>query len=55
MTRQEFYKKYGSVRVKFKSYYKYSFNFVGELPDGSTLSCDYGGSVNDIYKFSVVF
>lgn len=53
MTREEFYTKYGDIRVKFSSYYKYTFTFVGHLLDGKMLVCDYGGNHDEIYRYSV--
>ena len=53
MTRQEFYEKYGSVKVKFLSYYKYTFTYAATLPDGKRLTCGYGGNGDDIYRHEV--
>lgn len=53
MTRQEFYEKYGSVKVKFSNYYKYKFKYVATLPDGKLLVCGYGGDSDDIYRHEV--
>ena len=53
MTQEEFYEKYGDVKVKFSYYYKYTFNFVGELLDGGQISVGCGGNADDIYKFDV--
>lgn len=53
MTRQEFIEKYGDVKVKFSSYYKYTFTYTGTLPDGSTISIGYGGSADHIYRYEV--
>lgn len=53
MTRQEFYDKYGSVKVKFSSYYKYTFTYAATLPDGSRITCGFGGNSDDIYRESV--
>ena len=53
MTRQEFYDKYGQVKVKFSRYYKYTFTYTTTLPDGTHLSCDYGGNIDDIYRHDV--
>ena len=53
MTRQEFYDKYGSVKVKFSSYYKYTFTYAATLPDGKCLTCGYGGNSDDIYRHEV--
>lgn len=53
MTREEFYEKYGDVKVKFSSYYKYTFTYAATLPDGRRLTCDYGGNSDDIYRHEV--
>lgn len=53
MTRQEFYEKYGNVKVKFSSYYKYTFAFNAVLPDGGIITCECGGNHDDIYRFEV--
>ncbi len=54
MTRDEFLDKYGDVVVTFSSYYKYTFTFSAELPDGSTLSVGYGGNHDEIYRYELV-
>lgn len=53
MTRQEFYDKYGNVKVRFASYYKYTFTYEVTLPDGKRLTCGYGGNSDDIYRHEV--
>ena len=53
MTRQEFYDKYKEVDFTFKSYYKYTFNFVGEY-EGKTVTIGVGGGTDDIYRFEVI-
>ena len=53
MTRKEFYEKYGDVKVKYSSYYKYTFTYTGTLPDGGRISVDYGANADDIYRFEV--
>lgn len=53
MTKTEFIEKYGDVEVAFSHYYKFVFVFSGELQDGSVLTCEYGGSSDSIYKFSL--
>jgi hypothetical protein len=53
LTKEEFIEKYGQVKVKFDHYYKYSFNYTGELPDGGKILVAYGGNSDDIYKYSV--
>lgn len=40
------------VKVKFKSYYKYSFTFTGMFGQ-QTLSISVGGATSDIYKLKV--
>ncbi len=54
MTKNEFIEKYGDVKVKFSYYYKYTFNYIGSLPDGSKISVGYGGNADEIYKYEVV-
>ena len=51
MTQEEFLDKYGRIKVKFRSYCKYSFTFEDE--DGEGLVVSIGGSADDIYRFSV--
>ena len=41
------------VKLKFSSYYKYSFSFVGETADGLNFYVSVGGSADDIYRFDV--
>ena len=53
MTREEFYEKYSDVKVKFSTYYKYTFTYVGELSDGGKISVGYGGHYDDIYRYDV--
>lgn len=53
LTRQEFLEKYGDVEVTFFSYYKYTFTFTGETPDGHEISVGYGGHSDDIYRYEV--
>lgn len=54
MTEEEFIEKYGDVKVKFSSYWKYTFNYTGSLPDGCKISVGYGGNADDIYRYEVV-
>lgn len=53
MTKQEFLKKYGGVKVKFSSYFKFTFTYAATLPDGRLLTCNYGGYDNLIYRHKV--
>lgn len=50
---KEFLEKYGSVEVKFYSYYKYFFVFVGSAPDGTPVTVSVGGDAGSIYRFDV--
>lgn len=53
MTKQEFIDRYGDVDVKFSYYYKHSFHFDAELPDGSGISVAIGGESGEIYRLEV--
>ena len=53
MTQEEFYEKYGNMKVKFSSYYKYTFTYTGNLPNGGRISVDCGANADDIYRFEV--
>lgn len=53
MTSDEFVQKYGKVKVKFQTYYKYSFTFVGKLDTGETITVRVGGDSSEIYRFEV--
>lgn len=37
ITKEEFYKKYEKVKFQFYSYYKSSYGFTGETPEGNTI------------------
>ena len=54
LTKAQFLEKYGSVEVVFNDYYKYTFNFVGNLPDGKHIRVSVGGTSADIYREVVV-
>ena len=53
ITNEEFIALYGDVEVEFYSYYKYTFTYRGELPDGSVIFCDYGGNSDEVYRYEV--
>lgn len=53
LTSDEFYDKYGNVKVKFESYYKYTFTYRGVLENGNTIVIDCGGDSDTIYKHDV--
>ena len=49
----EVLEKYGDVKVKFSSYYKYTFTFEGKTEKGEKVVCFVGWTADDIYRFSV--
>lgn len=61
MTRQEFFEKYGSVKVKFTDYYEknfliaeiYIFTYIAILPNGNVLTCFCAGDSGDIHRHTV--
>lgn len=53
MTREEFIAKYGDVKVKFVSYYKYTFTYSGTCVNGFGITVDVGGDSGDIYRLDV--
>jgi len=52
MSKYEFIEKYGDVKVKFVSYYKFTFVYQGEV-DGKTITVGIGGNADDIYRLDV--
>lgn len=52
LTAEQVNEKFKDLVLRFSSYYKYSFAFTGER-DGFSVRASYGGSGDDIYKFSV--
>ena len=53
MSKEEFLAQYGSVKVKFSSYYKYVFYYAAVLEDGSRICCEVGGNSFNIYRHEV--
>lgn len=53
MTKEEFIEKYGSVKVKFSSYYKFSFVFAGMVDADKMVVVSVGGNSDDIYRMEV--
>jgi hypothetical protein len=53
MERKEAMEKYGDVPCFFKSYYKYTFTFVGKAEDGTAVQFALGGCADDIYKTNI--
>jgi len=54
ITKDEFIDKYGEIIVQFRSYYKYSFTYEGELKNGDSIMARIGGDSDDIYRIEVV-
>jgi hypothetical protein len=54
MKKEEILKQYGGVKLKFSSYYKYTFTFKGVAEDGATITANTGaGDSDDIYRMEV--
>ena len=49
----EVLEKYGDVKVKFSSYYKYTFTFKGKTENNEEVICHVGWTPDDIYEVSV--
>jgi len=43
-------KKYSKAKLKFKSYYKFSFRYVGTTPQGDAIEVSNCGNGDDIYR-----
>lgn len=37
ISKEEFYKKYKNIKLKFDEYYKSAMSYIGETPDGNTV------------------
>ena len=53
MTEEQVMDKFKNCLLKFDHYYKYTFSFVGYTNDGYKITCRYGGSSEDIYRYDV--
>ena len=53
LTIKEVREMYGNLPLRFSSYYKFSFTFVGVAEDCVEVVASYGGNSDDIYKFDV--
>lgn len=53
MTKEQIYEKYGDVKLKFSSYYKFSFGFTGTTEDGESVYASIGGDSDEIYRLDV--
>jgi hypothetical protein len=54
MTKDEFIIKYGSTKVKFSSYYKYTFSYAALTEDGLKITVGIGGNSDEIYRQEVM-
>ena len=53
LTSDEFYDKYGDVKVKFSSYYKHTFTYCAVLESGNKIFAHCGGDHESIYRHDV--
>ena len=53
LTLEEFLVLYGDIKVKFNSYYKYSFTFKGTTVEGNNIFISVGGDHDSIYRFEL--
>jgi len=53
MTLEQVNEKFKDTKIKFNSYYKYTFYFSGVTEDGYQVLCSFGGDSDDIYRFDV--
>ena len=54
MNQAELIEKYGNVKLKFDSYYKYTFTYTGLTDEGLTINVELGGDPDEIYKADLV-
>ena len=45
--------KYGNVKLKFDSYYKHAFVFIGKGKAGENIGVSVGGDPDSIYRLSI--
>ncbi len=53
MKKEEILKQYGEVKLKFYSYYKFTFTFIGYTDNGIRVVANTGGDSDDIYRMDV--
>jgi len=53
LTEEQAEELYGEVPLLFDSYYKFSFTFVGDAPDGAHIVLSYGCESDDVYRYTV--
>ncbi len=53
ISKEKFVALYGNVKLKFVSYWKYTFSFTGVAESGDQVTIDYGGNSDNIYRFDV--
>ena len=54
MNQAELIEKYGDVKLKFNSYYKYTFTYTGLTDEGLTINVALGGDPSEIYTTVLV-
>lgn len=53
LSREQFIEKYGVIKVKFSSYYKFTFVFAARLDNGDYIRVEVGANSDDIYRLEV--
>ncbi len=53
MTKQEILEKYGKINLKFTTYFKYEFYFLGVTENGTQIYTSIGGCSSEIYNLDV--
>lgn len=53
MTPEQVQEKFDATLLRFSHYYKYTFTFTGRTDDGYKVTCWYGGSSDEIYRYDV--
>jgi hypothetical protein len=53
MNTKEILEKYGNIKVKFKSYYKYVFTLEGMKVNGDVVEIGIGGDSDESYRLDI--
>ena len=53
MSNEEFNERYSHIKLTFSHYWKYTFYYSGYAPDGTLITCGWGGDSDRIYRFEV--
>ena len=53
MTKEQIYKEYGDVKLKFSFYCKYRFGFAGITKDDERVYASVGGNSDQIYRLDI--